>query len=62
MNGKTEKTFTFERVSNMVYLTSECGLVWYAWDESEFTNRKRNNAIARIKAQFNNLVCFVFNI
>lgn len=61
--GKEEKrmqTFTFEKVSNMVFLTSEHGLVWYAWDESEFTERKKLNAIARIKKQFNNMVCFVF--
>lgn len=54
------QTFTFEKVSNMVFLTSEHGLVWYAWDESEFTERKKLNAIARIKKQFNNMVCFVF--
>lgn len=58
---KTEKTFTVEKCSNMVFITSEHGLVWYAWDFSEFTKRKLNNAIAKLKNQFNNAVCFVFN-
>lgn len=56
------KTFTFEKVSNMIMLISDVNTVWYAWDISEFTDRKKHNAIARLKTQFNNLVCFVFNI
>lgn len=56
------KTFTFEKCNNMIFLTSDCNTVWYAWDIAEFTERKRRNAIARLKTQFNNLVCFVFNI
>jgi len=56
------KTFTFEKCNNMIFLTSDCNTVWYAWDISEFTDRKKHNAIARLKNQFNNMVCFVFNI
>jgi len=56
------KTFTFEKVSNMIMLISDVNTVWYAWDISEFTDRKKHNAIARLKNQFNNMVCFVFNI
>lgn len=52
--------FIFEKVSNMIFLSSEYGIVWYAWDESEFTERKKLNAIARIKRNYNGNVCFVF--
>lgn len=52
--------FKFEKVCNMVLLTSECGIVWESWDESEFTERKKTNAIARIKSQYNGNVCFIF--
>ena len=52
--------FIFEKVSNMIFLSSEYGIVWYAWDESEFTERKKLNAIARIKNRYNGNVCFEF--
>ena len=57
----TEAKFTIEKVANMIFCTSGCGLVWYAWNEEEFTRRKLNNAIAKIKAGFNGAVVFVFN-
>ena len=53
-------TFKIEKVANMVFITSECGVVFYAWNIEEYTERKRNNAIARLKEQYNNRVCFVF--
>lgn len=58
--AKNEKMFTFSKVGNMVFLCSDWDIVYYAWDENEFTERKKLNAIARIKKQFNNMVCFVF--
>ena len=55
-------TFTFDHVGNMIFCTSDCGIVWYAWHEDEFTKRKQQNAIARIKAGYNDNVVFVFNV
>lgn len=57
-----EVTFTFERVANMIFCTDDCGLVWYAWHEEDFTPRKQQNAIARIKAGHCGHVVFVFNV
>ena len=54
-------TFTFERVANMVFLTSECGVIFNTWHVEDFTPRKRSNAIAKIKATYNGAVVFVFN-
>jgi len=52
--------FIIEKVANMVFITSECGVVFYAWNIEDYTERKRNNAIAKLKQQYNNNVCFVF--
>lgn len=40
--------FIIEKVANMVFITSDCGTVFNAWDEREFTERKLNNAMNRI--------------
>lgn len=52
--------FIIEKVGNMVFITSECGIVFYAWNIEDYTERKRNNAIARLKNQYCNNICFVF--
>lgn len=52
--------FKFERIANMVFCTSDCGVVFYSWMDYEFTKRKMQNAIARIKSQYNGKVCFSF--
>ena len=57
---KTERSFTFQHVANMVYCVSVCGLVWYAWHEDEFTEKKKRNAIAKIKRAYNDDVIFYF--
>ena len=44
-------TFTLEHIANMIFLTSG-EQVWRAWDESEFTERKLNNAWKRIEKNF----------
>ena len=59
--AKNEKVFTFSKVGNMVFLCSDWDIVYYAWDENEFTERKKLNAIARIKKQFVCNVVFMFN-
>lgn len=40
--------YIVERVSNMIFI-SRGDEVFEAWDESEFTQRKLNNAMKRIK-------------
>lgn len=52
--------FIIEKVSNMVFITSECGVVFYAWNIEDYTKRKRDNAIAKLKACYNGNVCFEF--
>lgn len=41
-------TFKIEKVANMVFISSDCGVVFNAWDETEFTERKLQNAMNRI--------------
>lgn len=41
--------FKVEKVANMIFITSECDTIFKAWDESDFTERKLKNAIAKIK-------------
>lgn len=41
--------FVVEKVSNMVFITDTQDIVWEAWDESEFTERKLKNAMKRLQ-------------
>lgn len=50
--------FTIEKVSNMVFVTSSCGVIFNAWDESEFTERKLANAIRKIQNNYNGTAVF----
>lgn len=43
---KTE--FIIEKIANMVFISTEHDIVWEAWDEREFTERKLKNAMNRI--------------
>ena len=43
-------TFKLERVSNMVFLTCDCDVVFKAWDVSEFSERKLSNALKKLQA------------
>ena len=45
--------FKIEKVANMVCITSDCGTVFKAWDEGEFTERKLKNAIRKISDNWN---------
>ncbi|MBQ8691269.1 MAG: hypothetical protein IJ516_05545 [Phascolarctobacterium sp.] len=42
--------FTLEKVSNMIFLTGDQDIVFKAWDESEFTERKLSNAIKKLQS------------
>lgn len=44
--------FTLEKISNMVFLTSSCGVIFQAWDSSEFTERKYENAKKKIQKNY----------
>ncbi len=43
--------FTVEKVSNMIFITAD-GIVFKAWDKSEFTERKLNNAMKKLTNQY----------
>lgn len=45
--------FVIEKVANMYFITSECGTIFNAWDEDEFTERKLKNAINKITKNLN---------
>lgn len=45
--------FTVEKVANMVFITSECGVIFKAWDEREVTEKKLNNAMKKISQNLN---------
>ena len=45
--------FIIEKVSNMVFITSDCGVVFNAWDEREVTERKITNAMNKILKNLN---------
>ena len=45
--------FKVEKVANMVFITSDCGTVFKAWDEHDFTERKLANAMKKISGNLN---------
>ncbi len=45
--------FKIEKVANMVFITSDCGTIFKAWDEYSFTERKLNNAMKKISSDLN---------
>lgn len=51
--------FKVEKVANMVFVTDSTNQVWKAWHESEFTERKLNNAMKKIQSGFQCEVEFV---
>lgn len=51
--GAKKMKFTVEKVANMVFITSECGVIFAAWDEREITGRKLNNAMKKISRNLN---------
>ncbi len=40
--------FIIEKVANMIFISTDCGVIFRAWDEREFTERKLNNAIKKL--------------
>ena len=50
--------FIVEKVANMVFITSDCGTVFNAWDEYEFTDRKLNNAMRKLERNYCGNVSF----
>ena len=46
-------TFKIEKVANMVFISTDCGVIFNAWDETEFTERKLKNAMNRISKNLN---------
>lgn len=52
-------TFTIEKVANMIFVTSDCGVVFKAWHEAEFTERKLNNQIKKINDNLTGHATFI---
>lgn len=44
--------FIIEKVANMVFVSSEYDIIWKAWDETEFAERKLKNAMNRITRNY----------
>lgn len=40
--------FKIEKVSNMIFISSDCDVIFESWDETEFTERKLKNAMKRL--------------
>ena len=50
--------FVVEKVANMIFITSDCDIVFRAWDETEFTERKLNNAMKKLSNNYCGNVTF----
>ena len=44
--------FKIEKVANMIFITADQDIIFKAWDITEFTERKLQNAIKKIKRPF----------
>lgn len=51
-------TFNIEKVANMIFIVTDCGTIFKAWDEREFTERKCANAMNKIRKNYNGEVTF----
>lgn len=51
--------FTIEKKANMIFVTSNCGTIFNAWNEKEFTERKLKNAMNKINKDLNGNAEFV---
>lgn len=50
--------FEIQKVGNMVFLVADEDVIFKAWDEYSFTERKLENAKKRISAELNGNVIF----
>lgn len=50
--------FIIEKVANMIFMTCD-DIIFYSWDEEEFTERKLNNAMKKIHACYKGTVEFI---
>lgn len=51
-------TFKVEKVANMIFITEEGDIIFKAWNEREFTERKLKNAMNSIQKNYKNHVTF----
>lgn len=52
--------FKIEKIANIIYIsTIEDNVIFKAWDERDFTERKLKNAINKIKKEYNENVKFI---
>lgn len=45
--------FKVEKVANMIFVTSECDVVFKAWNEEDFTEKKLKNTMTKIANNYN---------
>lgn len=51
--------FEIEKVANMIFITAEQDIIFKAWDITEFTERKLQNAIKKINRELNGNAEFI---
>lgn len=53
-----ENVFTFSKCGGVVFLCGDWDVVFNMWMAEEFTERKKQNAIAKIKKLYQNVVFY----
>ena len=43
--------FMIEKKANLIFIVSDCGIIFKSWDVRGFTQRKLDNAIKKIKSE-----------
>lgn len=51
--------FKVEKVANMIFITSECDVVFKSWNEEDFTEKKLKNAMTKISNDLNENAEFI---
>ena len=57
--GKEMNTFELKKFGNMMMVIDACGLVWKAWDERDFTERKFNNYVKKLQSGHRNEITII---
>lgn len=51
--------FKIEKVANMIFITADQDIIFKAWDITEFTEKKLQNAIKKINGHYNGKAEFI---
>lgn len=52
MKKQTTMKFKIEKIANMIFITADEDVIFRAWNQCEFTERKLNNAIKKIQNNY----------